>query len=624
MAACVRLGPTLRRLQTFARLDACLLLLAMVGLVVARPSAVRAQESGLRVTIFRPGEGETLYSNPSAPFAAIPVTGMISANDFDLNQLDVRLDVLQGSQVARSATLTPEKDGTFRIDVGVNGHPVSDQAELEMGCDSRCHSMQRLILPAGRIRLRVTASDPLGHKAVAERSVIVDYTAYVDLPVQVTIENEPGRALAGVQVVAATRLYSWRARQFSAETDATGRAMIHLERLSEAPTNYVLQIAPRVVNGTFVTSRVPVSVTLPAGASSLAPLTMIARTQRGQISGSIPDLTSFPNLSGLRIRAVDLTTGGGHTAEVSQGKFILSDLPLDKYLLALDDSRAGAQTLLAEPQTVDLTTGPVATATLKLVASARTVRGTVHDSNGNPLPFAWIATEKQAKVGRVGPSSGEFVLGGLERVLWVTAPGYWSKPVALNVDSLDIVLTPQPDLRVIASGSGTITLPPASIGSLSGNRLSLKRGWVWGKGASSFVINTPELDIAVENGSFALEYFPGESSWLYVSEGSAQVTTSAADGTIRVSAGQMLAFGPNAAHPSPVVLDDAAVRVLHSGEAVPVQVEADPGFPARLRDAVEQQGVPFAQASIAAALGVVMLAAAGALWRIRRRGQRSG
>ncbi len=614
----------MRRFQTFARLDACLLLLAMAGLLVAGPSAVRAQESGLRVTIFRPGEGETLYSNPSAPFAAIPVTGLVSANDFDLNQLQVRLEVLQGNQVTRSASLKPEKDGTFRLDVGVNGHPVSDQAELEIGCDSRCHSMQTLILPAGPIRLRVTASDPLGHKAVAERSVSVDDTAYVDLPVQVMIEGEPGRALAGVQVIAATRLYSWRAREFSGVTDATGRATIHLERLSQAPTNYVLHIAPRNVNGMFVTSRDPVSVTLPAGATSLAPVSVVARTQRGQITGSIQDLTGLGNLSGLRIRAVDLATGDGHTAPVSQGKFSLSDLPLDKYLLALDDSQAGAQNALAEPQTVDLGTSPVATATLRL-AFARTVRGAVHDSSGNPLPFAWITTDKQAKVGRVGPSSGEFVLGGLagERVLWVTAPGYWSKPIALNGGSQDIALTPQPDLRVVRSGSGTITLPPPTIGTLSGNQLSLKRGWVWGKGASSFVINTPELDIAVESGSFALEYFPGESGWLYVAEGGAQVMSSATDGTIRMSAGQMITFGRDAPHPSPVALDDATVRALFAGEAIPVQVEADPAFLSRIRDAVEQQGIPFAQSSLLAALGVILLAAGGILWRIRRRRQPS-
>jgi hypothetical protein len=627
-AAYVRPGPALRRFGTFARLDARsgkwtwgVILLAMAGLMVVRPGAVCAQESGLKVAIFRPGEGETLYSNPSAPFAAIPVTGLVSANDFDLNQLQVRLEVLRGAQVTKSAALKPEKDGTFRVDVGINPNPVSDQAELEIGCDSRCHSMQNLILPAGAVRLRVTASDPLGHKAVAERSVFVDDAGYADLPVQVMIEGEPGRGLAGVQVVAATRLYFWRAREFSGVTDATGRATIHLERLSEAPTDYVLQIAPRIVNGTFVTGRVPVSVRLPPGATSLAPVTVVARAQRGQINGSL-DLTGSGNLSGLRIRAVDLSTGGAHTAEVSQGKFSLSDLPLDKYSLALDDSPAGAQNVQAEPQTVDLGTSPVATATLRL-AFARTVRGVVHDSNGNPLPFAWITTDQPAKVGRVGPTSGEFVLGGLsgERVLWVTAPGYWSKPIALNGDNLDITLTPQPDLRVVASGSGTITLPPPTIGTLSGNQLSLKRGWVWGKGASSFVINTPDVDIAVESGSFALEYFPGESSWLYVSEGSAQVTSSAPDGAIRISAGQMLAFGPGAPQPSPVALDDAAVRVLHTGGAVPVQVEADPAFPAWLRDVVEQQGIPFAQATILAGLGVVLLAAGGIVWCIRRRRQ---
>jgi hypothetical protein len=399
------------------------IVLLMAVWMVSGPRNVHAQVPGLTVAILRPGEGETLFTGPSTPFSAVAITGRVWTKGIDLSQLLARLDVVQGGRVSESALLKLEKDGTFRQDVGITANPLTDLTEEEHGCDGRCHMAQRPILPPGPVLLRVTVSDALGHQAVAERPVIVDRAAYIELPVQVVADGDPVKALAGVQVVADTWFYKWRSREIFAVTDATGRATLHLERSSQVPTHYVLQVAPGVTKGVQVASRVPVTLTIPPGATSMAPLTLVAQVQLGKITGSL-DAGGLPNLPSLTVRAVDLTTGAGHTVPVVQGQFSLSNLPLDKYLLILDDAQAATQKVQAEPQTLNLGASPSATVTLKIATtSAQGVQGTVHGSDGNPLPFAWIAAEKETQSGRVGPVSGEFVLNGLsgERVLWVTA-----------------------------------------------------------------------------------------------------------------------------------------------------------------------------------------------------------
>ncbi len=603
------------------------ILLAIAGLFVMRPTAVSAQESGMKVAFIRPSEGETFYASPTSPFASTPVTGWVDAGGFDVRQVQVRLEVFQGPKSYGSLTTRPQTNGTFTFDVAVNPERPASKSSGEYACQGNCHAITTLGMPSGKVLLRVTATDPLGRKATAERSVVSDHSGYADVPVHIVAADNPKQSIGELTVVADTWLYQWRARQYTVRADAQGNALLHLEALAQAPTRYVVHIQPIVLNGVFYENREPVQVILPPGATRADPVTLSVESKRGQIQGAVDVPAGSQAPSALTVRAIELPRGAVHVAKTALGKFSLNDLPIGRYLLTVDDEEAAVQGIQVAPQTIDVGARPIISATLAVSsAPMRRARGVVHDGNGSPLPFAWLSTEDRRRTGRVVPSSGAFALYGLPvetRALWVTAPGYWSKPIALDGDSLDITLTPQPDLRVIPAGSGTITLPPPTIGTLSGNQFSLKRGWVWGKGASSFVLTTPDYDIAVENGSFAVEYFPGQASWLYVTEGNARVTSSGTDGAIRMSAGQMLTFGPDAPHPAPVALDDASVRALHNGEAVPVRIEGDPAIPSRIRDAVEQKGIVFGQATMLAALGVVLLAVGAGSWRMRRRGKES-
>ncbi len=603
-----------------------LLLVMIAGLLVLSPRTVRAQESSLKVAFIRPAEGETFYASPTSPFASTPVTGRVDGSDFDVRQVQVRLELFQGSTEHGSLTTTPQSDGTFSFDVAINPERPATKSSGEYACQGNCHAITPLGMPSGTVVLRLTATDPLGRTATAERSIVSDHSGYAHVPVQIVSAENPKQTIGGLTVVADTRLYEWRARQYSIRADAQGNAVLHIEALAQAPTRYLLHIQPTVLDGVLYQSPGPVEITLPAGATKAEPVMLIAASRRGQIEGALTRPAGL-TVSDLTVRAIETSRGTVHEARTASGKFTLQDLPIGEYRLTVDDEEAAAQGIQVAPQTVDVSARPMTPVTMTVIpASPRVVRGVVRDGTGTPLPFAWLSTEDRQKSDRVVPSSGAFAVYGLPaetRSLWVTAPGYWSRPIALTGDGLEVTLTPHSDLRVIPLGSGAITLPPPTIATLSGNRLSLRRGWLWGNGVSSFVVNTPDLDVEVQGATFALECFPGEPSWLYMIDGRAQVKLSAREETIDVGAGQMLAFGPDAPRPAAVALEDAAVRTLHRGEKIPVRIESDPALLARLRDEVERWGIPSVQGAVIGAVLVLVLAAVGGWRQMRRRAEKS-
>lgn len=601
----------------------CALILILAGPKSVTATTVHAQENGLKVTITRPGEGETLYLSSTGPFVGVPVMGWVTPNDFAIEQLQVRLELVQGAKTFASLSTAPKGDNSFSFDVAINPDLPATKSSGEYGCQSPCHSGGKVGLPAGPVVLRVTVVDPLGKSASAERSISVEHSGYADVPVRVVAADNPQQEIGGLIVVAETRLYQWRARQYTARADAKGHALLHVEALTQTPTRYIFHIETAVVDGVLYTSREAQQVTLPPGTTRAEPVILIAATQRGQITGLVDSkgLGNASGLTGLTIRAVESPRGVMHTAKTIQGRFALNDLPIRKYRLAVDEEDAAAQGVEVAPQTIDLGVSPITSATLAVTsAPVRMARGVVRDGGGSPLPFAWITTEDRRKTTCVSPSSGAFALYGLPtetRSLWVAAPGYWSRPIALGADRLDIRLTPQPDARIIPWGSGTVMLPPQTIGGLSGNQLSVNRGWVWGKGTGPLIITTPDLEIELQSGSFALEYLPESTSWFYVREGQMSATVAATGQTIALGADQMLSFGKDAARPAAVDLNDAAVWTLHSGETIPVRIESDPALPSRVRDELQRWGISSVLATSILAL-VVMLMVVGLLSLIHR------
>ena len=91
--------------------------------------------------------------------------------------------------------------------------------------------------------------------------------------------------------------------------------------------------------------------------------------------------------------------------------------------------------------------------------------------------------------------------------------------------------------------------------------------------------------------------------------------------TLTVGAGQMLAFGKGVTHPLAVPLDDAVVRALYIAESAPVLVESDPALLSRVRDELEQLGMPAGKTLFGVLLGAMLAVTCVLLLTHRRRQQ---
>ncbi len=164
-------------------------LVAFTFLLAATTNPSNAQGNALAVTIARPSEGEIIYSGPGAPYVCVPVTGWVTADQIDVTLVQVKLELYQGARTVGSLITKPAKDGKYWFDVAINesspdDHPVTECAQ------GMCHIFSSLSFPAGRVLVRVTATDSLGRKSVAERSVLVDHSGSANVPVQIVVDGE--------------------------------------------------------------------------------------------------------------------------------------------------------------------------------------------------------------------------------------------------------------------------------------------------------------------------------------------------------------------------------------------------------------------------------------------------
>lgn len=579
------------------------------------PSISNAQTSTFRISIVRPGEGETIYTGQGAPYVTVPVTGYVTDAS---GAVQVKLELFQNARPEGSLTTTPDKTGKYWFDVAINSnnpddHPVSECA------DGVCHILSRLGFPPGHVLVRVTATDSAGHTAIAERNVIVDQSGSANVPVQLITAN--GAPIPpSLNVTAQTRIYDWRLRQYIASPDANGRVLFNIERLAEAPTRYVFRLDPTIINGTQYFSRTPAQLTLTPTTSINEPVKLMIETRRGQINVML-NAQNKPVATPLSVRAIELPSGRTHTAESTNGNVVLNNLPIGNYLLAIDDEQAARQGLHAPTRTIDLTEQPITSTELSLVPITRTLRGVVRDSEGQPLPLGWLAAEEAGKSIRVSPVNGEFVARNFPEngnSLWVIAPGYFRRAVSLDAEYLDVKLTREPNTRLVPWGTGTITLPPETLATANGNVITLQRGWLWGRGTGVFTLTTPYAEIKLTDGTFAIESLLDAPSWLYVVDGTAKVTLSDNSTPIEMNTGEMLAFGNGIEHPEPVALDSNVVRLLHAGGPSPVRIETEPAYLARLQDEFARRGISIKLLTLSI-IGLILLGIGVVMMRRQRR-----
>jgi hypothetical protein len=607
--------------------------LLLVLLTLFWPAAAAGQEN-LDLEIISPSNGEIFYASKLGYIVAIPVSGRVSAADLPPETIAVQLALHTAHGEPLILHTQPDEHGffVFHLDLNPDNLPLPTVGErffeYSVHCPD-CHFSGAAELPLGELLLAVTAMHPDGFQVTAERRVTVDRSELAHLPVQVQLHDGADFALEDIPVQAETRLYEWRGRLFRELTDQDGRVNLRLERLTQRGTHYWLTVPPTLINNRRYQSVAPVEVVLTPGGGDLAPLILHVTVENGRIAGRVqPPDNSSALAAGWPILAIAQPSGHLYQQKLPDDQqFTFTGLPLGHYLLALD-SVAAEHGWTAEPTQVNLLDEAAVEVTLNLQPKhSGDLSGRLVDKEGHPLPFAWFSAPGQGTIGQVSPLAGQFVLPQLQQSaekIRVTVPGFWSETITLT-DPMEqtIRLQSRPDSQHISWGSGQITIPAESVVETSGAAPSLVRGWIWGHNQQPdpFLIQLERAELKLEAADFALEYTPGEPSWLYVNEGQALFT--GREGlTQQINAGKMMAFGDGVPSPAPVPAAEQTVRLLRADRdpTVPLTYSPRPTLWQRAGRTLAQFGRNLIQIIVAATYLLILILPVAAFiygfWRL--------
>jgi hypothetical protein len=576
----------------------------------------QAQSSPLSLEIASPGEGETFYAGPSSLMYSMKVKGYLTSAqaDFDLQQVDLKLEVWQGEQLVDEVHTRSDPVGYFTYSLAVNpdGSTAIFPPEYQPFCET-CHIASDHALRAGQVRLRVVASAPSGASATAERRIIVDRSTMTSLQVRVVLADDPQQGVANIPVRASARLYQWRGRSFLGTSNVEGLAVIPLERLSEAPTHYIARVDPVVVDGKRYASTGSVEVVLEPDFGESPQLTLQLTAEYGSIYAQVSDAQGRL-IDGLPLKLVHLPDGNILQNLVSrQGTCHVENMPIERYLLLAGGPAASGGEWASGILPVDLTENIHASVSLVMSAAETGMQGTLTGVDQNPLPFAWVQAEKNQLVQAVDPASGSFYLTGLQiekDTLLLSAPGYYSTAVVdvVGKSQTPIELKLRPDTQSFSWGQGALLVPSESVIESEPSRLLLRRGWLFGAGTGSLPVTlaADDLQIRVKDGRFALEYLPGESSWFFLFSGQASITQLGKPASLTLEGGQMLRFDVDDTL-QPANYDSQVIAALRDLNRQEISLAWEPTASARLRNELARLGIGMIQAvTYLAYLGILM------------------
>jgi hypothetical protein len=405
--------------------------------------------------------------------------------------------------------------------------------------------------------------------------------------------------------------------------------------LSQAPTKYILQVKPTIVDGTRYEGRDSVEITLPPGARTAPLVTLSAGTMKGEIQGTF--LPSYGiSGEGVSIWAIH-PSGLSHTTSTNNdGYFSFSDLPMDEYLVTADCNELWAHHLACTAVKRDLR--HLKSEPLEIPAMAIegiTIKGTVHDELGIPLFFAWVHGEGGSGIASLNPATGEFTWSGIsagEESVIIVAPGYYSQNADVAVRNatgesiIHIDMEKQPGTKQIFLGESTVIIPPESVAKSDRYLIDLKRGWLWGEidPEDPLQIDSPGYHIDIIEGRFALEVLPGQPSWLFVLSGEAKVRSNSDVDTIAVTENNMILLD-SLERGVPVPVDPTVLAILRPFDYIPVPELQKPSVNEQVIERVSNVGINIAQGVTFTTYSLVILSVPIVLfplfrwWRKRQR-----
>ena len=568
----------------------------------------------LAVTIFSPANGEVVYSDASH-VAPLQVTGKVESSNLALDFVDVNLEVWIDEEKIASLSQNLQPGGEFAFNLGVNPHGnmlrINDPA-APFNC-AYCHddfNIQARV-PAGNIRLLVTATTFDGDRASDERWIITDVNETMPVDVILT-DASSSKPVQGLTVYASTRLYEWRGRTSTAISQEDGIAKLSLEVLSQSPTLYEIHVPDQVVNGVFYSATANDNLTIEPQTAEPAPVELKLNSQKGQISGLLLSSADDPGI----IWAVQLPAGPAFQVQSSaEGRFSFIDLPVARYVVFAEPTRTIYQQLIAEQTVIDLSQDPSGSVELRSNPVEVLFSGTVTGSEGEWLPFTWLAAPDQVAL-PMDVRDGTWISGQelTQAQSWMlSAPGYYSQEIDPSHNEKIVMLKRRPDTEYLPWGIGEIVVPSETQAKVMPESIDFDSGWIWGTnpGNKSLMIRTEEAEIQLSSGQFALERLPGQITWFYVFQGHAELHFLKTGSSISLEPGQMVALSKSGGF-SPMLYQPAVVRMLRSFTDVPVYLE--PTLGENLKALSVQSGVILAQFVTFITYFVAVISLVGIAW----------
>lgn len=523
--------------------------------VLDKTAGVPVPDGPFGVSIFSPANGETLYSHFDyvAPFT---VTGRVAGSE-SMQAVDVQLEIWSKSTLVSSLHEQPDASGNFDFLLGAN--PVGNMLLINdpaapFNC-AACHDdfNVQAYLPSGEFRIVVTAIREDGSLAVDERFIVIDVSQSTTLDVSVE-DSVSGTPINGLTIQALTRLYDWRGRVASAGSNENGSAKLRVEILSQALTDYKIFIHPQVVDGIYYSMQEPENIVLGPEQKNGLQVTLLVHAQLGRINGKVSWEDGVPSRP-VTIWAFQLPVGPIFRTDTSiDGSFSFADIPVSEYLVYPDPEKTGAYPSLEYQQSIDLTKSPVGTIHFNLATFEGLVfNGSVTGNEGEWLPFAWLISA-EGIMSEVDVKSGDWNIedSSAPGQKWtVSAPGYYSQeiqaPYENQVLSETVLLESRAETNIIPWGEGEIVIPGETKAVAGRYQIEFESGWIWGNGsdAQPLVIDTPEMEIVMQGGQFALQGLPDDISWFFLFDGQADLRSKKTGESRTIQPGNMVALSKN-------------------------------------------------------------------------------
>jgi len=252
------------------------------------------------------------------------------------------------------------------------------------------------------------------------------------------------------------------------------------------------------------------------------------------------------------VLAIRLSDGTRYQSDILEnGEFSFPTLPIDRYLILVDNLVLENDGLSTVHQNVDLYDDIQPFVEIPVFAlEGNILEGTVYEEQSTGLPFAWLTLENPPATFSVLPDSGRYTLNSLPiepQTLYVNAPGYYTQKQIVELvpesdSNIEFSLVRQPGTQSLPWGDGEVFLPTETLAEIGDHSIFLEYGWLWGHGgeAQPFLIQTNSVDILLSGGKFALELLPNRSEWLYVLSGQAKITSKENAESLTVQANQMV------------------------------------------------------------------------------------